>query len=150
MMTAGRGTGTMRPQSIIWFERLYVLSFVFGLASTVQNWSVRADLLRQNSLTRDLAWLAPASSIVGLLIAVAIWYLVARRGSVVAKWLVVLFAGWGGIVLALLVFGLSNGRGDPGNLLIGLVQNLAYIIAAVMLFQPDAKPWFGETPEVSA
>lgn len=147
----GRTGGTgMRPRSIIWFERLYGASFVLGLVSTAQNWTSRNAVFKRNPLTQDLVWLTPVTSVAGAVIAVAVWYLVARRGSAVAKWLVVLFAAFGGLVLAFLVFGLANGRGDPVNLLVGVIQNVAYIFAAVQLFKPDAAAWFGETREATA
>ena len=140
----------MRPQSIIWFERLYVLALILGLVSTWQNWSTRADLLRASDATANLAWLGPASTVVGLAIALTLLYLVARRASVVAKWIVVVLAGWGAVLLAILLVGLVRGTGAPLLIAVGVAQNIAYIAAAAMLFRADARAWFGEAPAETA
>lgn len=134
----------MRPQAIIWFERLYVASFVLGLLSTWQNWAVRERMLARSADTVDLAWLAPLSSALGVAIAVTLWYLVVRRGNTVAKWIVAILALWSVLLLAFVAFGLASARGAPLPLAIGAVQNILYIAAAAMLFRPDARAWFGE------
>lgn len=134
----------MRPQSIIRFERLYLSAFVIGLLSTFQNWEVRQRMMEQGAGGTNLAWLGPAASAIGVVIALSLWYFVARRASVIAKWIVVVLAAWGAVLLAILAFGLIAGRGAPTLLLVGAAQNVLYIVAAAMLFGPDARAWFGE------
>lgn len=140
----GKGS-SMRPQSIVWFERLYLISFVLGLVSTWQNWAARADMLRANEATANLGWLGPTATVIGLVIALTLLYLVARRANVIAKWIVVVFAAWGAVLLAILLLGLVRGTGESILLIVGVAQNLLYLAAAVLLFRPDARAWFGET-----
>ncbi|MES2336560.1 MAG: hypothetical protein V4537_00520 [Pseudomonadota bacterium] len=138
----------MRPQSIVRFEWLYLASFVIGLLSTAQNWGVRNAMLAGNKDTAHLTWIGPATTIVGIVIALALWWLVARMGNVVAKWVVVVFAAWAVVLLAVLGYGLVTGRGEVLPLAIGALQNILYVVAAAQLFGADTPAWFGEGARV--
>ncbi len=144
-----------RPPSIVSFERLYLASMMLGLANTALGWQAREDVLSANPAVRGnpqvqamLGWMLPAATVVGLAMSLLLWFLVARRGSFIAKWIVVIFAGLGvlgaiGVVLTLV-------RGLSPNVIVsglGLVTTALSIAAAAMLFRSDALPWFGETPE---
>ena len=146
-----------RPPSIVSFERLYLGSIVLGLVNTAIGWKAREDLLNANPAVAGnpqaqamLAWMLPAATVVGLAISLLLWFLVARKASLVAKWIVTVFAGFGAIgaigVLWTLVRGLS-----PSLLVsvVGLVTTGLSIAAAAMLFRPDARLWFGEEPDVA-
>ncbi len=134
----------MRPQSIVIFERLYLASVALGLLFTAQNWSAREALLARNPTAAQFGWIGPATTAVGLLIALALWYFVARRGSVVAKWIVTVFAVWAAVLLALYLFGLAAIDGRLVTILTGAAQNLLYVASAVMLHRADSRAWFGE------
>ncbi|SOB87361.1 hypothetical protein SAMN06297144_2491 [Sphingomonas guangdongensis] len=132
----------MRPRSIVLFERLYLGAWALGLINTGLNWS---QTMRQFSAGGAVAVspvLLYASTAIGLLIPLVLWFFITRRASLVAKWvLVVLFAiGLGSIALATL-----DGRLPSG--LAGIVAVTATVLQAVAigcLFQPDAREWFGE------
>ncbi|MBS0284670.1 MAG: hypothetical protein JSS15_09650 [Proteobacteria bacterium] len=132
-----------RPASIVRYEQLYLASFVLGLVASGVNWQGRAAQLAANPALANMQWLAPLSLVIGIVIAVTLWYFTARKPSAAAKWVVVVFAalsvlGIGGNILTLL-------RGGPVfAVLLGVVVSLLYIAAAVLLFRPDAKIWFGE------
>mgnify|MGYP004543218415 CR=1 FL=1 len=133
-----------RPKSILLFERLYLASFLIGIVSTIQNWSVRERMLERNASTMNLDWLAPGATVLGVVIALALWYVVARLGHVVGKWIVMALAAWGGVLILMLCYGLATGRGALASLLVGIAQNVLYLAAAAMLLRPDARRWFGE------
>lgn len=144
-----------RPPSIVTFERLYLASIALGLLNTVVGWNARQALLANNPAVvanpQMLPVLGPimaAMAIMGALLALILWYFVARRGSVVAKWIVTVLAGLGGLTALGTLMTLVQGH-SPSVLssLLGLVNAGLSIAAAAMLFRADALPWFGEVNE---
>lgn len=136
-----------RPRSIRLFEQLYILSFVLGLATLALTWSQRTAMLARIPGIERLGWLLPATTAAGIAIAVTLWYLVARRGSAAAKWIVVAFAAFAVFQIGALVIGLAAGRSlQPLVIIVGGLQNLAYVAAATLLFRSDTRAWFGEAP----
>ncbi|WP_294290303.1 hypothetical protein [uncultured Sphingomonas sp.] len=134
----------IRPKSIEQFEILYLIAFVLGLVSTWQSWSAQSAMLA-NSVGRDVGPMVSYAAIgVRAAIALALWYFVARRGSAIAKWIVVACAAWAVILLVLVVLGLLRGATAPAAGAVVILQNLLYIGAASMLFRADTKSWFGE------
>lgn len=126
-----------RPLSITRFGRLYLSSTFLGLLFTVLYY----DTLREWSLQRGSS---PGAilvfAFVGTLISLLLWYLIARRASRVAKWLVTIGTGFElvlmiGNVGAYLVFGAAY-------LAIDLVLRLMTVAACWFLFRPDAAEWF--------
>ena len=135
----------VKPPSIARFEQLYWASVVVGLLNTALNWTTSHAALAANPMLANATWVLPAMQVVGLAIAVLLWFFIVRRPSVVAKWVQVVFAGFGAFGLLSAVFLLALGRVPIGSqLILGVLANLLYIAAAVMLFKPDAKAWFGE------
>ena len=134
----------MRPQSIIWFERLYVAAFVLGVLSIVQTWGIQTAMLDSDPRLASMPWVPYASLAVRMVLAGALWYFVARKGSVIAKWIVVLLAAYGAVLLALLLFGLVQGSAPLAIVAPSALQNILYIAAVALLFRPDTRPWFGE------
>jgi len=131
----------MRPNSIVLFERLVLLSIVLSLISVFVSWEqTQAMLSAQNSP------LGPTSILVTqgimILLYLLLIYFIARKGSPVAKWIYVVLAGLG-LVLGLIGIGQTFQLGTiPG--VIALIQ---YVITAAtlwLLFRPDAKAWFSE------
>lgn len=134
-----------KPPSIARFEQLYWASVALGLVNTALNWKVSQARLQTNPLLANASWFQPLIQVIGLAIAVLLWYFIVRRPSVVAKWIQVVFAAIGAFGLLSAAFLLAIGRVQLGlPVILGLIVNLLYIAAAVMLFKPDAKLWFGE------
>ncbi|HET9509647.1 MAG TPA: hypothetical protein VFO80_00720 [Sphingomonas sp.] len=135
----------IRPKSIELFERCYLGGWAVGLVNTLINWSnVRQDARVVAAAEQVGTWYLPTITAIGLIIPLVLWFFIARKGSVVAKWIMVVLTAIGVIGLAL-----AFARGDyPVALagLLGLVGVVLNIAAAAMLFRPDAKLWFGETP----
>lgn len=137
----------MRPASIVWFERLYLGSLALGLVSSAFNWS---------SLTAAAEATPGASGFIGspafmlsvmafsLAISLVFWYLIARRGSKVAKWIVTIFTVLGVLGLP---GTLSNPAFGPSIIAFSLINTLLQLAAVVCLFRPDTVDWFnGKRP----
>ncbi len=130
-----------RPQSIIWFERLYLGGVAVGLANTVFNWSSIQEQVAATPNSEMLpSWFMSATIAIGIGINLLLWYFVAMRGSVVAKWIVVVF-----FVLGLLgvVQTMVSGATTGSSTIIGSVVLALQAGAVFMLFRPDTKSWFG-------
>lgn len=125
----------MRPSSILWFERLYLAAIVVGILNSLLAWESFAETQAALGMGFVVATLVISNGISLLL-----WYLVARRGSVVAKWvLVVLFA----LGVASLLFTLVMGTYPSGAVgVIGAVGWLLQAAAVMFLFRQDAALWF--------
>jgi hypothetical protein len=128
-----------RPDSIIWFERLYLGSIVLSLATTVLTWS---DLSAQMAATPGAAMLGGnflfGTIVVGLIINLLFWYFIAKRGSNVARiiWTVFFVIGILGVVAMFF---------QPTATTMKIVPLISFALQAVatfLLYRPDAKPWF--------
>ena len=140
------------PPSIVRFERLWWLSTVAWLAGTVLGWARTQAQLAGNPATAPVAaWMQPATVVLVLAITAACWWLAARRGSFVGRWLVGALATWSAV--RLLTTGIAwvgrHFRHPVSTACLILAAALA-IAAAVQLFRPDAAAWFGETADDDA
>lgn len=134
-----------KPPSITRFEQFYWASFAVGLVNTVLKWSSMQAALAINPMLAQWQWILPLMQLIGIAISVAIWFFIARRASDVAKWVQVVIAGFCALGLLWAVFAIANGSVLlSAVVIVGLLSNGLYIAAAVMLFKPDAKLWFGE------
>lgn len=134
-----------KPPSIARFEQFYWASVFLGLLNTALNWNNSQALLAANPILANATWFLPLTQAIGLAIAVLLWFFIVRRPSVVAKWVQVVFAAFGVFGLLSALFLLATARTPIGmQAIIGVIANILYILAAVMLFKPDAKAWFGE------
>lgn len=134
---------SMRPRSIVWFERLYIAAIVLGIVATIQSWSIQAAMLDSDPRLAKLTWLPHASLVLRVAIALGLWHLIMRRHNVVAKWVVAVFAVYGAGLLLVLAYGVARGATPIAVGIPSALQNILYIAAAAMLFRPDARPWFG-------
>ncbi|PVE59715.1 hypothetical protein DC429_04820 [Arthrobacter sp. TPD3018] len=135
----------IKPPSIARFEQFYWASVILGLINTALNWKTSQALIAANPVLAGASWIVPVTQLIGLLIAVLLWFFIVRRPSVVAKWIQVVFAALGAFGIASALFMLAMGRVPVTiQVVLGLVANILYIAAAVMLFKPDAKEWLGE------
>ncbi len=134
-----------KPPSIARFEQFYWASIIIGLINTALNWGRAQAMLATNPLTANAGWILPLTQLLGLGIAVLLWFFIVRRPSVVAKWVQVVFAAIGVFSLVMALFAILTGGAAVGTqVVLGLIANALYIAAAVMLFKPDAKLWLGE------
>ena len=140
----------VRPQSIVRYERVYLSSFVLGLVASALNWSNRAAALAANPVLAGRTWVLWATLIIGIVVALTLWHFTARRPSVVAKWIVAIFAVWGAVIALSSIFAIyrlaTMQMGVGPAAIVVLIANILYIAAAILLFRPDAAQWFGHSP----
>lgn len=130
----------MRPQSIRRFDLFYLASIALGAIGFFISYGalvaqVDAELAQTGQAFGNVVvW---GSFVVGMAISLILWFFVSRKGSSLAKWLLILL-----FILGLR--GLVGIFAGPFGLLD--VINLAVIVlgavAIFYLFQPDARAWF--------
>ncbi|MCL9982208.1 MAG: hypothetical protein NBV60_03520 [Erythrobacter sp.] len=136
----------MRPQSITMFDRLFLGSTALGLLNTAISFDSTMELIQSDPATAGTSMAGPgfviASAAVGVAISLLLWFLVARKASNVAKWILTVLTVLGA---AMLPFSLGT---------LGLVTAIFSSILTVMqlagiyfLFRPDAKAWFDHGPD---
>lgn len=131
-----------RPQSIIWFERLYLGAVMLGLMNTAINWpSVQAQVAATPNAGLLPAWFSYATVAIGIGINLVLWYFVAQRGAVVAKWVVTVLFGLG---MLSMVWMFANGIVPPTVNIVSVLVMLLQAGAVIMLFRPDTRAWFRE------
>ena len=139
----------MRPSSIIWFERLFLASlivslvnFVLGYGQMRRLWLADPRLAQVGLGSGFLVGAAVLSFVIYLLL----WFLIARKASNVAKWVLVVFIAIGLLSLPSAFTGpFSVAQG------LGLLVYILEIAAIVCLFRADARAWFAgeQTHEAS-
>ncbi|WP_417322010.1 hypothetical protein [Erythrobacter aureus] len=138
----------MRPVSILWFERLFLLSLVLVLVNSVVQYDAFLAQIRSDPA---LAAMGPGNSFavgviaISLLIPLILWYFIARRASVIAKWMLVV----------LTAFGLLFVNFDPATMfnparLTSLVVTVLQLAAIALLFRADARAWLSRTDDHAA
>ena len=132
----------MRPRSIALFEVFYLGALALAVVNAVTSWSRNAALIHRSGADTMVAGYQYWTTGLGLLIPLLLWYFVARRASLIAKWIVVVLFAVGALSLGyVIVIGrLANGFG-------GVLAAVAFVfqaLAVVMLFRSDARAWLGE------
>jgi hypothetical protein len=137
----------MRPNSIVMFERLFLASLVLSAISSFFAYdSILAELNRDPALLQlGLGGTFVAGTMAfSLALYLLLWFLIARKASRVAKWILVAFVAIG---LASLVFSLTVSFTPDLLTLLGLASYALEVAAVVFLFRPDAVAWLkGESP----
>jgi hypothetical protein len=135
----------VRPRSIIWFERLYLVSALLSALSAVL---VHDELVAEFRSDPELLWLS-SEFVTALLFTFSavnflLWYLIAREGRTGAKW----------TLMAILIVPLAvlpemvEAAGTTSGIL-DLVSAILAWLAAPFLFRRDARGWFRKQPTVS-
>ena len=126
----------MRPTSILYFERLSILSILVGMVFTWIDWEGQIAGVRATGFSPAVAPLTLGFSLAVLLLLI---FLIARKGVAVAKW----------IFVALFVIGLAFSVPQVGDALdrglVGLLQLTQLVVqgmAIYFLFTPEANDWF--------
>lgn len=133
----------VRPNSIVQFDWIYLAIIALGLVGVALTWDeVTASVQVQQTVARFGMGMIYVPIVIGVLIQLALWYFIARRGSVVAKWIFVILTGLGALWA---VFGLATrGAPNPAAGVVDVASIVLQVIAIVLLFRPDTRPWFGE------
>jgi hypothetical protein len=131
-----------RPRAIVLFERLYLAAWAIGLLGTALSWQATIALLEANP---QVAAVGPGflygTTALRLAVPLILWYFIARRGSVVAKWIAVALFALGAVAIAGTL--LRGAFPDTPGALLGYLGFALQLGAIAMLFRPDAAPWFG-------
>lgn len=138
----------MRPASIQKFDRLYLVAIGAGMINSIMSMDRYRTMLANNPAALKLGFGdGVIYLIMGLsaLVPLTLWFLVAYRANILAKW----------ILVGLTVLGLLNlpsalrqlGAGGGLGILVTLAIAALQVAAVSFLFRADAKAWFaGEAP----
>jgi hypothetical protein len=137
----------MRPHSILMFERLFLGSLALSTVASVLAYDdVLAELERDPAMAQlglGGGFLVGMLAL-GMAIFVLLWFLIARKASRVAKWILVVFVAVG---LASLAVSLADSFTPDVNTLLSLSSYALEVAAVVYLFHADAVAWLrGEAP----
>jgi hypothetical protein len=141
-----------RPPSIVLFERLYLGSLALYLINSAVFWSSNRAIAMS---TPQVQASPEAASMVGVImvaslaitagISLLFWWLVARQRSTVGKWLVVATEVIGALFGLFALFQLVRGVApNVPSAALGIVSTALAVVAAIVLFRPDATAWLGE------
>lgn len=132
----------MRPRSIEMFEKAYLGSIAVSLMAILIGWSrLSADYAVRMANMSESAREAILMVSAGLVIAVSLllWFLVARKASNIAKWLLVLLTALGTFSMVNSVFEAAL----PKDLYfaVNITSTLLGLYSVWLLFRPDAVAW---------
>lgn len=126
----------MRPKSILLFERVELVAILLGIVGAVIGMDRTVAMVQQFGFDRGFVIGVQAVSVLVMLL---LLYFIARRGSIVAKWIFVVFVIAGAINI-LLNFGVVLAQGASAFL--SIAQLLLQLLGVFLLFRPDARAWF--------
>lgn len=127
----------MQPNSIIRFEQLFLLSLLLGLVNSIMKFHATVAQLRQDPALAEMdSEVAIALIAISLLVPLVLWYFVARRGSNIAKWILVVVTAIG---LAVILPSLP--AMTPSSLIATIVMTGLQLAAIAFLFRSDAVAW---------
>jgi hypothetical protein len=122
----------MRPESVKRFELLFFLSLGLGMTISVLTW-------RQTTQMAGAGFALTVQAAV-LLILLGLVLLVSRKGSNIARWvLVTLFVI--GVIIYIPSVAVMYAQ-SPLAAMLSLVQFALQVAAIYLVFRPDAKSWF--------
>ena len=132
----------MRPHSIVKFERMYLLAWVLAQIVTFLTWDALWSAVQRDISARGSGPGVIAAAIVGAILPLVILYFVTRRGSLIAKWiiLVLIAAGAIGLLVALLRQQMLPNIASVLTVAVVLIR----VAAARHLFDREARLWFKE------
>ena len=108
----------MRPSSIVSFDRLYLVATGLGLLNSfmsLDQLQARIDAMPQLKAVGIGSGFIYGSIAIGLAITLALWFAVAYRRSVVAKWVLVAFTALAIVNLLSLLFRADASRWLAGS-----------------------------------
>jgi len=132
----------MRPKSIVWFDRLYLLAIALVLADGAFSYPSKVKLLAVTSDLGKAGW-APTVLIVTLAVSIGLrlllWFLISAMASRIAKWLAVILALAALFNVPSL---LAAAAVLPMVALPGLLTIALQLVAVFLLLLPGSRRWF--------
>ena len=131
----------MRPQAIVYFERINLGTLVLGVLQSWLSWDRLVQMITSTGGSVATILITQGFSF-ALIIALTLF--ISRRRSKVAMWILVVFfvLGLPGLVL-LIQQGLLLGSGA-----ITALQTLGQFVALILLFTKPARRWMNREPEL--
>lgn len=151
MIANREGLPQMQPRSIALFSRIFLASLVLTAVLSVFDFpALKAALVRQDPGAASLGD-GVMVLVFGLALAVmlVLWFLIARQGSNIAKWVLV--------ALTVIGFGLTLPDYFAAFRHVRLISTLSLLaalgqlIAIAFLFRADARAWLGreQSPDLA-
>ena len=131
----------MRPQSIVTFERIYWLTLILAGIAVALNWNGMMRVAQsQPGVPPSLMTGIVIGSLIFIgLLALLLWFFIARRASNVAKWIFVAATAY---AIWTFVKGLLLPEMPKDALFaINAINQLLSIYCCWLLFRPDAAAW---------
>ena len=132
----------MRPQSIVNFERLYLGALALGIVNLALAWNQTVASIEAQSNAQMGSGLMYMGVAIAVVIPLLLWYFVARKASVVAKWILVAFFLLNVIATVTTLAKGTYAEGLGG--ILGAITLLMQAAAVYFLLRPDAKAWFAD------
>lgn len=130
----------MRPNSIVNFERIVIVSIVLGIINSWMTSEKMRTLMAGKPQMSQSTTLT--IQVIMILIYLVLIYFISRKGSPVAKWIYVVLCVLG-LVAGVFALPLMAQLGTV-SLVVAIVQYALSIASLWMLFRPDSKAWFSE------
>lgn len=134
----------MRPESIVMFERLFLLSLVVSAVSFVMSYEDAMRAVANDAAMQQFGLgegFVLGTLAVSFVVYLLLWYLIAHRASSLAKWILIVLVGFGVASL------LTALRGPLGlTVLLNVAVYALEVAALIFLFRADAKAWFRREP----
>jgi formate-dependent nitrite reductase membrane component NrfD len=132
----------MQPASIKQFDRYFLGSLVIGLVNSVLSYQDNVAMLQNDPATAAAGFgdgFIITVTLFGFAIPLLLWFLISRRASNVAKWILVVLTAIG-IVFMIPTISVIAEQGTLG-LVLTLAVTALQIYAITFLFRADAKAW---------
>jgi len=131
----------MRPESILWFERVYIGRIVIGLALSIYTFYwMRSSFGYWPPVSTAIGLMSIGGVVLGVLINLLLLYFIARRASTVAKWIFVALAV---LMVVPVLYRVIAPNFLPAALKMGPLFGAGLDFTMIMLlFQPDSRQWF--------
>lgn len=130
----------MRPQAILWFERLYLASAGLSVLNQLIFWDRNERVVETSGLADVVPGYHLLSFAISAAIPLTLWFLIARRGSAVARLIFAVLLALGVLSTAWVVAKGAWATGPSG--LIGYAAVALQLAAAWYVFRPEASAWF--------
>ena len=132
----------MRPASIQTFEKFFLASLAIGLVNAALSYNDNMKMLAADPATAEMA--SATSFMLPVLvfsvgIPLLLWFLIARKASNVAKWVLVVLTALGLLMMIPTLVTLAGI--NMVSTVLTVAVNALQIYAIVQLFKPDAKAW---------
>jgi hypothetical protein len=129
----------MRPNSIRWFDRLFLSSLAIGLVNSALAYQRAREAIAGDS-SSHLLQAANGGAAATVLVGLLMWFFISRRASRILRNFFTLFYILGLLAMPLVLR--SAAMTSPLDLALILIVTLLQAGAVYCLFRPDARAWF--------